>query len=177
MKPALTLILGGIRSGKSERAEVLVRSSGLVPVYIATARPLDKEMRARIARHRERRGEGWRTVEAPLDLAGAIEREADPARILLVDGLGVWLTNLLVERQPVEPAIRDVEQALAQAPGPAVVVSEEVGLAPIPADPLTRRLADLLGGLNRRLAARASRVELVVAGLPLTLKPPGNCFD
>jgi len=178
--PTLTLILGGIRSGKSERAEALVRGSGLPVVYLATARPLDGEMRARIARHRARRDPAWRLVEAPLDLADALAGAAGAGRVVLVDGLGVWLANLLVElggEADVRTRLVAFREALLRAAGPVVVVSEEVGLAPVPADSLTRRFADLLGDLNRWIAGRAQRVELVVAGLSLVLRGPRDSFE
>lgn len=172
--PPLTLILGGTRSGKSAFAEELCLRSGLEPVYLATARPLDAEMAARIARHRARRGGRWRTVEAPVDLPGALRAERAPGRVVLADGLGVWLTNLLVEGADAEAALAALLAAVDAGGGPLVVVSEEVSLAPVPADPLTRRFVDLLGDLNRALAARAGRVVLVVAGLPLVL---GDTFE
>lgn len=175
--PRLILILGGVRSGKSERAEELVRASGLEPVYVATARPLDADMAARIARHRARRGSRWRSVEAPLEPDRAIRQESTPGRAVLVDGLGVWLTNLLVEGVPVDARVAAFTRALDAAHGPVVLVSEEVGLGPIAADRLTRELVDRLGALNRTLAARAGRVELVVAGLPLVLREGGSIFE
>src|SRR5688500_17728873 len=89
---ALTLVLGGARSGKSRHAERLVVESGLDPVYLATAEALDDEMSARIAEHRARRGTSWRTVEEPLDLADALLRECAPARAVLVDCLTLWLS-------------------------------------------------------------------------------------
>src|SRR5512145_191292 len=97
----LTLVLGGARSGKSRHAERLVLESGLAPVYVATGEALDDEMAARIAEHRARRGAGWRTVEEPLDLAGALLAECHPGRAVLVDCLTLWLTNLMVANRPV----------------------------------------------------------------------------
>ncbi len=169
--PPLILVLGGMRSGKSRRAEDLVAASGLARVYLATALAGDAEMTGRIAAHRRRRGNGWRTVEVPLGLPEAIRAESRPDRILLVDCLTLWLTNLLTAEAEPAAACERLEAALAARRGPVVLVSNEVGLGVVPADPLSRRFVDLAGELHRRLAALADRVELVVAGLPLVLKP------
>ncbi len=168
---SLVLILGGMRSGKSRRAEELAAASGLAPVYLATAVAGDAETESRIAAHRARRGENWRTVEVPVELAAAISREARPDRILLVDCLTMWLTNLLMAEMEVAAACDRLEEALRDRRGPILLVSNEVGLGVVPAAPLSRRFLDHAGNLHRRLAALADRVELVVAGLPLALKP------
>ncbi|HFD15979.1 MAG TPA: bifunctional adenosylcobinamide kinase/adenosylcobinamide-phosphate guanylyltransferase [Rhodospirillales bacterium] len=160
-----------MRSGKSRRAEDLVAASGLARVYLATAVAGDTEMEARIAAHRRRRGRDWRTVEVPLRLPEAILAESRPDRILLVDCLTLWLTNLLMAKAEPATAFERLAEALAARRGPVVLVSNEVGLGVVPADPLGRRFVDLAGDLHRRLAALADRVELVVAGLPLVLKP------
>lgn len=164
------LVLGGQRSGKSALAERLVLVSGLRPVYLATAQADDVEMAERIARHRERRGPSWRTVEEPCDIAAAIERECAPDRAVLVDGLGLWLANLLAAGREPATACAELERAVRGAPGLLVLVSEEVGLGVVPANHLARRFVDLLGGLNQRLAACCATVAFVAAGLPLALK-------
>ncbi len=169
--PALILILGGMRSGKSRRAEETALACGLRPVYLATALAGDAETEARIAAHRARRGGRWRTVEVPFELPAAITRESAPDRVLLVECLTMWLTNLLTAGTEVETAFRRLERALLERRGPIVLVANEAGLGVVPPDPLSRRFLDHAGSLHRRLAAVADRVELVVAGLPLTLKP------
>jgi len=168
--PPLTLVLGGTRSGKSAFAESLCLASGLEPVCLATARPVDAEMRARIERHRARRDPRFHVVEAPLDLPAAVRKWRAPGRVVLVDGLGVWLTNLLVEGADAKAGPAALITAATTGRGPLVLVSEEVSLAPVSADPLTRRFVDLLGDLNRTLAQHADRVVLLVAGLPLVLR-------
>jgi adenosylcobinamide kinase/adenosylcobinamide-phosphate guanylyltransferase len=168
--PPLTLILGGARSGKSAFAEALVLGSGLKPVYIATAEALDGEMAERIDRHRERRGAGWRLVEQPLELAAALGEHAGAGRAVLVDCLTLWLTNLLLAgRDPSREADR-LLAALEVLPGPAVLVSNEVGLGVVPMDGLSRRFVDEAGRLHQRLAAVAQEAVFMVAGLPLHLK-------
>jgi adenosylcobinamide kinase / adenosylcobinamide-phosphate guanylyltransferase len=168
--PRLTLVLGGARSGKSRHAESLITAAAAPPwIYVATAQALDVEMTERIAQHRERRGAGWQTLEAPQDLAGAIgAAPADAA--LLVDCLTLWLTNRMLAEADIAADTAAVETALARRRGPSVLVSNEVGSGIVPDNALARRFADEQGRLNQRIAARAERVVLLVAGLPLTLK-------
>lgn len=167
----LALILGGARSGKSRRAETLAREQGLEVVYLATAEAMDDEMAARIARHREDRAAyGWATVEEPLDLAGVLAREARPERIVLVECLTTWLTNLMVHGRDIGDAT-DALLAWADAPtGPAILVSNEVGFGIVPEHRMARAFRDHAGRLHQRIAAKADRVELVVAGIPMTVK-------
>lgn len=169
--PALTLLLGGARSGKSARAEALALRSGLAPVYVATAQALDDEMGERIARHRSRRGLAWRLVEEPLALPATIAAETRPDRVLLVDCLTLWLTNLMVAGRDVD---EDVDRLLRGLPaaGPVILVSNEVGLGIVPLDAMSRAFVDHAGRLHQRLAAVADWVQLMAAGLPLDLKRP-----
>lgn len=168
--PPLTLVLGGAASGKSAFAEGLVLGCGHAPLYIATAEIRDAEMGARVARHRARReGAGWREAEAPRDLPAAIATmRGDEAA--LIDCATLWLTNLLLAEADITAAEAALWPALAAAPGPVVVVSNEVGAGIVPENALARRFRDLQGGFNRRLASRASLVVAVMAGLPLVLK-------
>ena len=173
--PAVTLVLGGARSGKSRYAEGLVEAAAPHATYIATAEPGDSEMAARIAAHRARRGEVgggdfWRTVEAPLDLPGAIAREAARERALLVDCLTLWLSNLLLTGNRIEPEARSLCIALRETAGPVVLVANEVGLGLVPETALGRRFRDDAGRLNQAVATLADRVVFVAAGLPLVLK-------
>ena len=170
----LTFVLGGARSGKSRYAESVV--SALPPpwFYLATATAGDDEMAARIAAHRARRSPPWHTIEAPRDLIGGLAaRGHAPA---LVDCLTLWLSNLMLAEAEaeaeadVEAEIDRLEKALQAAAAPVVVVANEVGLGIVPDHPLGRRFRDWQGLLNQRMAARADRVVLMVAGLPLVLK-------
>ena len=170
--PAVTLILGGARSGKSAHAESLVLQSGLAPIYIATAEALDGEMAARIRHHRDRRSVAWHTVEAPLALAEALLTQSRADRALLVDCLTLWLTNLLLAQRDLDAASGQLLAALAVLPGPVVLVSNEVGLGVVPLGRLSRDFVDCAGRLHQRLAAQADWVRFVAAGLPLDLKAP-----
>ena len=167
-RSAVTLVLGGARSGKSRYAEQLLMRHEPPWIYIATAEALDDEMRVRIAEHQVRRGMGWHTVEAPLDLAGAIADAA--ARPVLVDCLTLWLTNLMLGGQDIAAATAALEVALRQREAPAILVSNEVGLGIVPETPLGRAFRDEAGRLNQRMATLAGRVTFMVAGLPLAVK-------
>jgi adenosylcobinamide kinase / adenosylcobinamide-phosphate guanylyltransferase len=166
---ALTLVLGGARSGKSRHAEALVTREAPPWIYVATAEARDAEMGARIAAHRAARAEGWRTLEAPLDLALALA-QAGPERPALVDCLTLWLTNCLLAGADLDAEAARLEAALDARRGPTWLVANEVGLGIVPENALARRFRDAAGLLNQRLAARADRVVFVAAGLPLTLK-------
>jgi len=172
--PALTLVLGGARSGKSRYAERLVLDSGLAPVYVATAEALDDEMAARIAAHRARRDRRWRTIEAPLDLIETLRLERTEGRAVLVDCLTLWLTNLMTRERPVEAETERLVAGLDGHGAPLVLVANEVGLGVIPASPMARAFVDHAGRLHQALAARADAVTLMVAGLPHHLKAPGS---
>lgn len=168
-----TLVLGGAGSGKSSYAEGLVEAAAagaVTPVYLATAEAGDAEMAARIARHRERRGARWHTVEAPLGLAAALGTAPAQAAPVLIDCLTLWLTNLMAAGRDIEAETRDLLAALDRRAAPAILVSNEVGLGIVPDNPLSRAFRDAAGRLNQRIAARAERVVFVAAGLPLVLK-------
>ena len=165
----LTLVLGGARSGKSRYAEQTVMASPPPWVYVATAEPFDTEMTARIAEHRGRRGGQWQTIEAPLDLAGAIA-SAPAAATVLVDCLTLWLNNLMFNNRDIDAETQRLETALAARQAPSVLVSNEVGSGIVPDNAEARRFRDLQGRLNQRIAARADRVVLLVAGLPMVVK-------
>jgi adenosylcobinamide kinase/adenosylcobinamide-phosphate guanylyltransferase len=168
----LTLVLGGARSGKSRHAERLVLASGLTPVYIATAEALDAEIAARIAEHKRRRGEQWRTVEEPLDLVGVLHEQCRPERAVLVDCLTLWLTNLMVAGRPVRAETAALVAALSELTGTLVLVSNEVGLGVVPTDAMARAFVDHAGRLHQSIAEQADVVDFVAAGLPLHLKSP-----
>ncbi|MFC0268526.1 bifunctional adenosylcobinamide kinase/adenosylcobinamide-phosphate guanylyltransferase [Kushneria aurantia] len=168
------LILGGARSGKSAFAERLAQRSGLAVTYIATAEVgEDSEMRARIAAHRRRRPAHWALEETPRQLGETLKRCAAPGRLVLIDCLTLWLTNLLLaEEGRMANELERFEQALAAAPGPVLLVSNEVGQGVVPIDALSRRFVDETGQLHQRLAQQCERVWWVVAGLPQRLKGP-----
>ena len=179
-----TLVLGGARSGKSAHAEGLAQASGKEVVYLATSRAGDAEMAARIRHHRDRRPAHWRTVEEELALAASLRAHCAPDRIVLVDCLTLWLSNLLFSDGRAWPEVGEValpERFHAEraalldlldggVPGDIVFVSNEVGMGIVPWGAVSRCFADEAGRLNQAVAARAQQVVFVAAGLPLVLK-------
>ncbi|WP_031317464.1 bifunctional adenosylcobinamide kinase/adenosylcobinamide-phosphate guanylyltransferase [Blastomonas sp. CACIA14H2] len=166
----LTFILGGARSGKSARAQALAESQPGELVYLATAQAFDDEMADRIARHRQDRGPRWRTVECPIDLPEAITREAAPGRVLLVDCLTLWTSNVLLNELDFPPVSKQLMDALLAARSPIILVSNEVGMGIVPDNALARRFRDMAGRLNQDIAAIADRAEIMFAGLTVPLK-------
>lgn len=165
----LTLLLGGARSGKSAHAELLITQFPAPWCYIATAQAFDDEMTERIATHRARRQDGWRTIDAPLDLADALHIVPD-GQPLLLDCLTLWLSNHLLAGSDLEKECSELARVLARPRGPWFVVSNEVGLGIVPDNALSRRFRDATGRLHQQVAAGADRVLLMVAGLPLQVK-------
>ena len=161
-------MLGGARSGKSRYAESLVTALPPPWLYVATAEAGDSEMVARVAAHQARRGPSWTTIETPRNLAETLGTHADTPT--LVDCLTLWLSNVMLADADVDAKIEQLDEALARAAAPIVLVANEVGFGIVPDSALGRRFRDLQGLLNQRIATRADRVVLVVAGLPLTLK-------
>ncbi|HVW57526.1 MAG TPA: bifunctional adenosylcobinamide kinase/adenosylcobinamide-phosphate guanylyltransferase [Rhizobiaceae bacterium] len=166
---SLTFLLGGARSGKSAEAERLMTALPAPWIYIATAQAFDAEMEERIALHRARRGQGWRTLDAPFDLAGALADSPD-GQPVLVDCLTLWLTNHMLAEHDLEEECARLETVLAAPKGPWFVVSNEVGLGIVPDNALARRFRDAAGRLNQRIAAFADDVVFMVAGLPMKVK-------
>lgn len=181
----LILILGGARGGKSIFAEELAAELGREVLFVATAEALDESMRVRIANHRAGRPAHWRTLEAPLGVAAALEREAQGVEVVLLDCLTMLATNVLLRHPSEDPqsdgtygvvveALRGELEALAawhaRARAHLLVVTNEVGMGVVPPYPLGRAYRDLLGWANRWLALRATEVYLMVAGLPVEVK-------
>ena len=169
MLPALSLVLGGAASGKSVFAENLLLSSGLKPVYLATARAWDDETKSRIDVHKTRREGLFSTVEAPIDIAAALaEREAGDA--VLIDCATMWLTNLMMDEHPIDDAGEQLVAEISAASVPVVLVSNEVGQGIVPDNAMSRQFREAQGRLNIAMAAHANLVVQVVAGLPNVLK-------
>jgi adenosylcobinamide kinase/adenosylcobinamide-phosphate guanylyltransferase len=170
---SVTLVLGGVRSGKSRYAQQLAQRSDRV-VFVATAKMSDEEMKRKIERHREDRPAAWLTVEEPLELARVLSHRQGECEAIVVDCLTVFAANLLEEEgdndQAIEERVETLCIALESACCSVVLVSNEVGSGVVPAYPLGRRYRDLLGEINQRVARVADDVVLMVAGLPLALK-------
>ena len=186
-----TLILGGARSGKSNYAESLAESLTQLDnkqvLYIATAKPpradTDREMQARIAHHQARRNPAWKTLEVPLLLGEAIQMHSTSRRIVVVDCLTVWLSNLLFNASTTYPEVGIIDlpadfvvqrqallDGLSNAKGDIVLVSNEVGMGIVPMGAINRLFVDEAGRLNQAVAAVCDRVVFVAAGCPLVLK-------
>ncbi|WP_462320737.1 bifunctional adenosylcobinamide kinase/adenosylcobinamide-phosphate guanylyltransferase [Halochromatium sp.] len=169
-----SLVLGGVRSGKSRLAERLARESRLPVTYLATATASDDEMRARIAAHRQHRPADWALIEEPLALPAALASSCTAGHCVLVECLTLWLANLLWAEDPgrLEAELAALDALLPRLPGQVIFVGNEVNMGVIPVNDLARRYGDLAGSLHQRIAAQAQQVVLTVAGLPLVLKGP-----
>ncbi len=176
----LTLITGGVRSGKSRLAERLAGESGDRVTYIATMEPLDHEVRDRIRAHRQRRPPHWTTVEEPLDVAQALAEHGPASDAVIVDCLGLLVSNILVRQRDDMPyearckealeVVRQLAGAAARSPARVIVVSNEVGAGVVPDNLLGRLFRDVMGWSNQVLADAARRVFLMVAGIPVDVK-------
>lgn len=171
----ITLVLGGTRSGKSKLAEGLAANFGRPVIYIASASPIDKEMRARIERHRRRRPASWRTVEAGADLADVVAAHSRDDNVILVDCLSLFVAALAAQQGEgsVLKAVKALVKAAKVGRAETIFVSNEVGMGIVPAFPAGRAYRDLLGEANQLVAGAADRVYLAVAGLALLLKGTG----
>ena len=170
---SVTLVLGGARSGKSRYAQELASAYRRV-VYIATARPSDAEMRARIAKHRRERPASWRTVEVATDLARALREDCTGANLVLIDCLTIYVSHVMGRRKGGSSGVREQFQslyaAIREVKASVIMVSNEVGSGVVPPYRSGRDYRDLLGELNQEIARFADRVVLMVAGLPLFVK-------
>jgi adenosylcobinamide kinase/adenosylcobinamide-phosphate guanylyltransferase len=177
MTKEIVLITGGARSGKSRCAEQRAAEMGARPVYVATAEAKDEEMAQRIAAHRKRRGDQWRTIEEPLELAEALLAQRGTTDCVLVDCLTLWISNLLI-RHDEKYASEQVEKLIEQLPRlnfHLIFVTNEVGWGIVPDNPLARQFRDLAGWTNQRMAQAANEVILMVAGIPIIAKPGVPC--
>lgn len=173
-----TLITGGVRSGKSRFAEQLAQQYGAPLCYLATAQALDGEMNERIARHQTRRGNDWQTVEEPLALPQALTQLDGKHRVILVDCVTLWLTNLLLrpelpDAEREDALLADVRRLTTTLRGmttPTILVTNEVGMGIVPEHQLGRLFRDLAGQANQLLAASCDEVYAVISGIPLKLK-------
>ena len=186
MSADLCLVLGGVRSGKSGFAESRAASFGHLNggyvLYVATGVPFDDEMTERIQRHQRSRPEPWTTLEEPVKLAERIIRvlgEGPSPGAVIIDSIDVWVGNLLMEnenesKQAMEEIVTEETDKLlvltAMSEQSFVFVSSEVGMSLVPMEPLGRRFQDILGTVNQRIAATATEVHMMVAGIPIEIK-------
>ncbi|MBO1438256.1 bifunctional adenosylcobinamide kinase/adenosylcobinamide-phosphate guanylyltransferase [Meiothermus sp. CFH 77666] len=169
MEARLILVTGGARAGKSAFAQEWAQALGDGQVsFIATAQALDDEMRQRIARHQAERPPGWETLEEPLEVPYTLSQAQ--GRVVLLDCLTLWVSNLMLAEREVLPEVENLLAARAETGKTLLVVTNEVGMGIVPDNTLARRYRDLLGAANRRIAEEADVVYLLVAGIPLKLK-------
>ncbi len=165
------LVLGGARSGKSRIALQLAEQASPKRTYIATAQAFDDEMHDRIALHQLERDSSWQTVDTPRELAQAIQTQAGPGKVVLVDCLTLWLSNLVLAEHAPQPETDQLVHAVREARGPLILVSNEVGQGIVPSTPLGRSFRDEQGRLNQRMAEACDAVIFVAAGCPILMKP------
>lgn len=164
------LVLGGARSGKSAFSERLAQSTGLERHYIATGRAYDDEMRERIVRHQDDRGPSWVTHEEPVELIRTLREIDRPGRVVLVDCLTLWVTNLMMAGEDIPARSADLAAQLLSLEAKIIFVSNEVGLGIVPENRMAREFRDHAGRLHQQIAAAADEVFFVAAGLPLRMK-------
>jgi len=168
------LVLGGVRSGKSNYAEKLAQDSKREVTYIATAKILDEEIQKRVDHHQENRPPEWQTIEEPIALAKTLKDNANKDRVLLVDCLTMWITNLLShdDQTLLDNEVEALLDCVSELPGQIIFVSNEVGMGIIPIGELTRRYVDEAGRLHQQLAQQFHHVVFMVAGIPSIIKSP-----
>ncbi len=172
VKGRIVFVIGGARSGKSSFA---LEKAELFPgrkAYIATAEPLDDEMRERVEKHRKQRGKDWDTHEEPVEMARVLKEKGRDYSAVVLDCLTLWLSNVLLGGKDPEGEIEAFLAFLRDGDHPPFfIVSNEVGMGIVPDNALSRKFRDLAGHLNQKVAGIADEVYLVTAGIPLRIKP------
>ncbi len=171
----LIFITGGARSGKSSFAADLAPKLGKKVIFVATALAIDKEMKNRIARHIGERPKHWTTIEAPTDILNALKRAGPDGKVILIDCLTIYLTNLIIAKlsdAKIEKHVNELLNFLSGSDSAVIIVSNEVGLGIVPVNKLARRFRDLAGKVNRTVAEKANEAYLLVSGIPVVLKRP-----
>jgi adenosylcobinamide kinase/adenosylcobinamide-phosphate guanylyltransferase len=173
MGKKVIFITGGCRSGKSRYALDYVNRHFSKKLYLATCEVLDQEMAQRVENHKKMRGPEWQTVEEPLEVVEKVRRYGDEAEVVLLDCITLWLSNLLLKWDDDSKVTGEVDrliETLKKSQASFLIVSNEVGMGIVPADPLSRRFRDLSGTANQRIAEVADTLILMVSGLPIFLK-------
>ncbi len=171
----ITLVIGGCRSGKSSYA--LNRANSLADdkkIFMATSVPTDQEMENRVICHQQERGDGWLTVEEPVNLPNKIMAFAQDSHVILVDCLTLWTSNLMFreyDQADILAKTQEMSNAMKKAPCPVILVTNEVGAGIVPENALARKFRDMAGFVNQTVARDADRVVWMVAGIPNTIKP------
>lgn len=173
MARQLIFITGGCRSGKSRYALDYANKHYLNKFYLATAEPLDEEMARRVEDHKKARGPEWKTIEEPVEIVDKMLPYGTASSVILLDCITLWISNLLMKGDDDRQVMDGVERfshAVRDCQGSLIIVSNEVGMGIVPADPLSRRFRDLSGTANQKIAAEADTVVFMVSGIPLFLK-------
>jgi adenosylcobinamide kinase/adenosylcobinamide-phosphate guanylyltransferase len=169
----MTFITGGCRSGKSRYALDYADRHYSKKIYLATCEALDEEMAQRIEHHKKMRGREWGTIEEPIEIVDQIRLHGDEVEVILLDCLTLWLSNLLTKWDNDLRIIKETEKlidTMRQSRSSFLIVSNEVGMGIVPADPLSRRFRDLSGTANQKIAEAADTAILMVSGIPIFLK-------
>jgi len=169
----MIFVTGGCRSGKSRYALDYANQHFSKKLYLATCEALDEEMAQRIEHHKKMRGPEWQTVEEPLEISDQIKLHGDEVEVIVLDCITLWLSNLLMRRKDNLEIMSEVSRLIdtvKQIPASLIIVSNEVGMGIVPADPLSRRFRDLSGMANQKIVGVAETVIFMVSGLPLFLK-------
>ncbi len=169
----MIFITGGCRSGKSRYALHYANQHFSKKLFLATSEALDEEMAQRIENHKKVRGPEWQTIEEPVDIVNKIKEGGGESEVILIDCLTLWLYNLLMRWDNDLRIMEETEKlinSLKKSPTSSILVSNEVGMGIVPADPLSRRYRDLLGAMNQRIAEALDTVIFMVSGIPLFLK-------
>ncbi len=173
MASGVILVIGGARSGKSSFAQALASARDGRKVFIATAQAGDEEMKQRIEKHRRERPAGWHTIEEPRRLPQALDGCEGACEVVLIDCIGIWISNLLLADASESEILQEVEAVLARCRASracVIMVSNETGMGIVPDNRLSRLFRDVLGRTNQELARAADEVFFLVAGIPLQVK-------
>ena len=169
----MIFITGGCRSGKSRYALDYANRHFSKKLFLATSEALDEEMAQRIENHKKVRGPEWQTIEEPVEIVNKIKEYGEDGKVILIDCLTLWLYNLLMRWGDDSKILNETDKlinVIKQNPASFILVSNEVGMGIVPADPLSRRYRDLLGTMNQRIAQALDTVIFMVSGIPLFLK-------
>ena len=176
MAKRIIFITGGCRSGKSRYALNYVNQHFLKKLYLATCEALDEEMAQRIEHHKKMRGPEWHTIEEPVEIVDKIRQYGDKVEVILLDCITLWLSNILMKWDNDSRIMDEVDRfvnVIKQSPTSFIIVSNEVGMGIVPAEPLSRRFRDLSGMANQKIAEMADTVIFTVSGIPIFLKGIG----
>ena len=174
----IVFILGGARSGKSSYAVELAKRLNKKTVFIATCISFDEEMKERIKMHKTLRPKEWDLIEEGKDISSVLAGFKNKYKVILIDCLGMWLSNLLLDGlkdKEIEKEVFKLINSISKLKGVTIIVSNEVGTGIVPDNPLARKFRDLLGIVNQVMAKNADEVIFMQSGIPVIIKERGKC--